>query len=318
MGRPRIRLVGGQQVLGSDPEKQLPFYAELFRRLTQEVKHTGGLTRYVGYQGRLSETESLHFLGIEVATIADIPRRMVAWDLDDRSRTLWRRENGVDIIAGQDSIDWQWLVESAAVAGRWSGEFRGSLPASGLLDFRVSANAYVRAGEQGASDEVALADYDPSWPEQALAMASWLRDRLGSDVALRIEHYGSTAIAGMPAKPVVDLLVEVPSFVEARKRALAVLDETWEYWWYSEHMTFVKRATLMGTRTHHVHMAPAGHEAWDAIAFRDRLRSNPAEAARYAALKRGLAATHREDRERYTLAKTEFVRQVTSRALGGA
>ena len=73
----------------------------------------------------------------------------------------------------------------------------------------------------------------------------------------------------------------------------------------------------MGQRTHRVHMAPQGHEIWKGLVFRDTLRSHSEEASRYAALKQELAAGYREDRERYTQAKTEFVRKVTSRAQHG-
>jgi len=69
----------------------------------------------------------------------------------------------------------------------------------------------------------------------------------------------------------------------------------------------------MGIRTHHVHMAPRGHTLWEGISFRDYLRRHPGEAARYAALKRDLAARHAHDRERYTQAKTQFVREVMAK-----
>jgi GrpB-like predicted nucleotidyltransferase (UPF0157 family) len=80
-------------------------------------------------------------------------------------------------------------------------------------------------------------------------------------------------------------------------------------------MTFIKRQKLMGRRTHHVHMAPRDHRLWEGLAFRDYLMSHPREVSRYAALKRELAKTYRQDRERYTQAKTEFVREITSKAL---
>jgi GrpB-like predicted nucleotidyltransferase (UPF0157 family) len=71
----------------------------------------------------------------------------------------------------------------------------------------------------------------------------------------------------------------------------------------------------MGKRTHHLHLAPAGHEIWNGLAFRDYLRTHPEEAARYASLKRQLAESHQTDRERYTEAKTEYVKKVTEKAL---
>lgn len=71
-----------------------------------------------------------------------------------------------------------------------------------------------------------------------------------------------------------------------------------------------------GRRTHHVHLCEAGSEMWQRLLFRDHLRTHPEEAARYAALKHGLAARHREDREAYTAAKTDYVEAVLAMARG--
>jgi GrpB-like predicted nucleotidyltransferase (UPF0157 family) len=59
-------------------------------------------------------------------------------------------------------------------------------------------------------------------------------------------------------------------------------------------------------------MAPQGHKLWEGLAFRDHLRAHPEDAARYAALKHELASDYREDRERYTRAKTTFVQEIIS------
>ena len=178
------------------------------------------------------------------------------------------------------------------------------------------ANAYIDTNRERPRDEVALVDYDPEWPEQYRRMADWLQQCLGSELALRIEHYGSTAIPGMSAKPIVDILVEVPSFRAAKERVLPLLnEESWEYWWYSDHMIFIKRSGLAGVRTHHVHLAPRQHVIWQGIAFRDYLRAHPEYALRYEDLKRQLARSCSSDREAYTAAKTEFVKEVTARAL---
>jgi GrpB-like predicted nucleotidyltransferase (UPF0157 family) len=275
----------------------------------------------------LGGKSNLHFLGIEVDRIADIPRGMRAWDLGDSRWTVWEAREGQDVVTGQGDLCWQWLEQSASGGGRYTGEFTARLPVEGSDQgptdahaFWISANAYMQPQAHYANgDEVHLADYDPSWPLRFKEMARWLRDELGSDIVLRVEHYGSTAIPGMPAKPIVDILVEIPDFAAAKARAVPRLNsEVWEYWWYSGHMVFVKRENLMGQRTHHVHMAPWGHPLWEGLAFRDHLRSHPEDAARYAALKHELAASHGRDRERYTQAKTELVREITSRALCGS
>jgi len=309
-----------------DAEERLRFYGGLFDRLPKEARNVGSLTRYVGYQRKVGEGVDLHFLGIEVERIEDIPDGMVAWDLGDDRWTVWEARGGREAIAVQHSIAWQWLARTSAAGGRPIGEFTvtdplqvGSELLSAPLEFWVSGHATVRPRVLPTNaDEVYLADYDPSWPQQFAEFASWLRGYLGADVALRVEHFGSTAIPGMPAKPIIDVMVEIPSFPEGKKRALPLLSqEEWEYWWDAGHMVFIKRQKLMGRRTHHVHMAPRGHPLWERLAFRDYLRSHPEEASRYAAVKADLATAYREDRERYTEAKAEYVRQVTVTALRG-
>jgi len=320
----KIQLVGGQQVLSTqdDFEAMMSFYGGLFNRLKKEVKHTGDLIRYVGYQSPGDENDHLHFFGIEVDHIEQIPAGMVSWSLDDSTRTVRETREGRDVIISQDDITWQWLAPSSSGGKRYTGEFTlpaesSDQPVSPCREFWMSANAYVGLRESDMSDdEVELVDYDPSWPQQFEEMADRLRDDLDADIALRIEHYGSTAIPGIPAKPVIDIAIEIPSFSAAKPHILPSFNsETWEYWWHSGHMIFIKRAKLMGQRTHHIHMAPKGHQLWEGLAFRDYLRSHPEERENYANLKRKLAVDYRKDRERYTQAKTEFVREVTSKVV---
>jgi len=323
-----LKLVGGQQVLASDgdAEKMLHFYDRLFDRLTREVEHTGSLSRYVGYQRAVGDQSHLHFLGIEVDAIRDIPEGMAAWDLDDHAWIVWHRECGREVIVSEQEMRWRWFESpsSGEARGRGVGEFAAPLPEVWSADersagqtFWISANAYLRPQDREAQrDPVRLVEYDPAWPEQFEAFAAWLGGALGGDLALRVAHYGSTSIPGMPAKPIIDVLVEVPSFAEAKRRIIPLFnDPLWEYWWYEGHMTFVRRDRLMGRRTHHVHVAPRGHAVWRGLAFRDYLRSHPKEASQYAALKSELAASHAQDRERYTQAKTAFVQDVLSKAL---
>jgi GrpB-like predicted nucleotidyltransferase (UPF0157 family) len=316
-----MSLIGGQQLNPGDNDHSL--IADGFRRLPQEAKHTGQVTRFVGYESALEGSGTVRFFGIEVDEIEDIPEGMVAWDLTDTQWTIRGSRDSAAVVIRREDIAWEWLARGGSGLGRWTGEFAARGPAewsnqssAQLREFRITTNAYYDVKRGRFEDEVYLVDYDPSWPEQFERTAGWLQNTLGSDIALRVEHYGSTAIPGMPAKPIVDILVEVPSFREAKKRALPRLnEETWEYWWYSSHMVFFKRKELMGKRTCHVHLAPFGHRIWEGIALRDYLRSHPGDAAKYAALKRRLAESHRDDREEYTNRKTEFVRQITGKAL---
>lgn len=307
-----MRLVGVLHV--NDPDGTIAFLMKTFPRLKSEVKHTGSVARHVQYESGTSDEDHLRFFGIEVDRIEDIPEGMIAWDLRGDTWTVLQPKEGQDVVIWQGGLSWQWLDHSTP--GRPVGEFTAQYPvASEYRDFWIFANGYVGIAES-FEDDVYLVDYDASWPRQYDEMAHRLQEDLGADIALRIEHYGSTSIPGMPAKPVIDILVEVPSFEEARKRAIPLFNNPeWEYWWYSDHMIFIGRKELMGQRTHHIHMVPAGHRIWDGLAFRDYMRTHPEDASRYAALKYHLAERHRKDREGYTDAKDEFVREVTARAL---
>lgn len=310
MANSELQLVGGLLIGGN---WDLDGFGKLFGRLTSEVKHTGELTRFIGYEGVAGEDVRVRFFGIEVSRIDDIPKGMAAWDI---SGDTWTVSNEQGVV-WRNKLAWQWVDWPGS--GRLIGEFTAPCPlewSPSPLEFRLTAHAYTAPGGN-LDDDVHLVDYDPSWPRQFEEMARWIREELG-DAALRVEHYGSTAIPGMPAKPIIDILVEIPSFAEAHRSVLARFNYLeWEYWWYSGHMVFIKREKPMGQRTHHIHVAPADHEIWKGLAFRDYLISHPEEASRYAALKRELSARHRTDRERYTVAKSDFVREITAKALHG-
>ena len=146
-------------------------------------------------------------------------------------------------------------------------------------------------------------------------MEAWLRENLRPEIILRIEHYGSTAIPGMPAKPVVDILVEIPSFESAKPHAIAILNgPLWEFWWYADHMVFVKRKIPMGEREFHIHMAPASNAVWRGIIFQDYLLTHPEDATRYRELKLTLAQDHVHERETYTRMKTQLINEITHKA----
>jgi GrpB-like predicted nucleotidyltransferase (UPF0157 family) len=175
-----------------------------------------------------------------------------------------------------------------------------------------------RDGNAMMADDVELVPYDPRWPEMFRMEADRLGRLLGGAVVRRVEHMGSTAVPGLSAKPVIDMLVEIPSFELAERMVLPKLrDDGWEYLWRDDrppgHMMFIRRG-VGDVRTHHVHMAPAGHPMWERLWFRDYLRSHADEARRYEQLKHRLAAEHAGDREAYTEGKGEYVKRVTALA----
>ncbi len=176
-------------------------------------------------------------------------------------------------------------------------------------------------------DDIVLADYDPQWPEQFMAEAARLRAALGDDLVVTVEHFGSTAVPGLPAKPIIDLLVAVRSLAEARQRSIPVLEALGYAYWQGDpapdRMFFVKGLPPSGPRTHHVHLVEPGlsqdprlgeFSFADRLLFRDKLRADPEEAQRYLQLKQKLAAEFPDDREAYTNGKTDSIYGVMQKA----
>ncbi|MBT9552657.1 MAG: GrpB family protein [Hydrogenophaga sp.] len=166
-------------------------------------------------------------------------------------------------------------------------------------------------------EEVKLHAYDPSWP---VAYATE-RERLLSvlpGVFLDVQHIGSTAVPGLAAKPIIDILAGVESMAVAESvtallcasgyTTSAEFNET-----LRDRKWFMRWAN--GHRTHHLHVVVHGGQVWhERLRFRDALCSNPVLAARYAELKAESAEKHPTDRDAYTDAKAEFVRSVSRAA----
>jgi GrpB-like predicted nucleotidyltransferase (UPF0157 family)/SAM-dependent methyltransferase len=155
---------------------------------------------------------------------------------------------------------------------------------------------------------------DPAWP--ALYRAE--KERLAACIAeadlapLIFEHVGSTAIPGLVAKPIIDLMAAYEAEADPRVYFDALRDAGYEHrgpQGAPERELFVRGSAAR--RTHHLNLARAGGTFWhDHLAFRDRLRREPEAVAAYSALKRRLAAEHATDRGQYTAAKWAFVRRV--------
>ena len=171
-------------------------------------------------------------------------------------------------------------------------------------------------------EEVAVVAYDPRWPEAFEAERIHLLSCLPRDLIGRIEHFGSTAVPGLAAKPIVDMLVEVTNLDETRKRIAPILEgQGYDYFWRPTwgddtppfYAWFIKRDAA-GNRTHHIHMVEPGFEHWDRLLFRDYLKEYPDIARAYGDLKVKLSEAHRGDRVTYTEAKTEFIGEITEKA----
>jgi GrpB-like predicted nucleotidyltransferase (UPF0157 family) len=166
------------------------------------------------------------------------------------------------------------------------------------------------------SGTVRVVEYDPNWP--ALFAAEAERLRQACELPLRLEHIGSTAVPGLCAKPVLDILAEHPS-------DRAALD----YVAPLERAGYVHRGDrgIAGhqffrrgqPRAYHIHLvAELSRLSQEYLAFRDYLRSDAGAASRYGDLKQALAARFPRDREAYIEGKSAFVAQILYRARGGS
>jgi GrpB-like predicted nucleotidyltransferase (UPF0157 family) len=157
--------------------------------------------------------------------------------------------------------------------------------------------------------EIVIAEYDPAWPERYQAHARVITDLLGSTL-LAIEHVGSTAVPGLAAKPIIDILAVVPDSAD-ESSYLPQLSAAGYYLRVREPDFFEHRMLRTAARDVHLHLfSPEAPEVRRMITFRDRLRRSPEDRARYEAVKRRLAARSWPDMNAYAEAKTEVVESI--------
>jgi GrpB-like predicted nucleotidyltransferase (UPF0157 family) len=159
-----------------------------------------------------------------------------------------------------------------------------------------------------ADEPIRLVPADPGWPGRFELERELLEAVIGEWVEGGIHHVGSTAVAGLEAKPIIDILVGVRDLGSARGcfEPLADLDYLYASYLPEKMHWFCKPDPAH--RSHHLHLVPVNSPRYrDELAFRDRLRTDPQLAADYATLKRDLARRYPDDREAYTAAKSEFI-----------
>jgi GrpB-like predicted nucleotidyltransferase (UPF0157 family) len=178
-------------------------------------------------------------------------------------------------------------------------------------DYMVDVTVGTRRRIDGP---IHLADYDPAWPLHYEREAARVRDLLGDRVHL-LEHVGSTSVPGLPAKPIIDMLLVVadsgdePAYVppmEAGGYTVRIREPDWH-----EHRVFKGPDTDVNLHT----FSDGSTEIERMLAFRDRLRTHDDERELYLATKRELAARHWAYVQDYADAKGEIVEAIIARAL---
>ncbi|KAF1051742.1 MAG: Dephospho-CoA kinase [Stenotrophomonas maltophilia] len=166
-------------------------------------------------------------------------------------------------------------------------------------------------------DPIEVLPADPRWPQRFAEEAQAIRQALGI-TGLRIEHFGSTAVPGLAAKPIIDILLLPPPDYDWQQLVAPLEHLGYQYWHDNpapQRMFFVKGMPPQGHgRTHHIHVMSLANADLRLI-FRDWLRHHPEDAAAYQQQKLTLAERHRHDRDAYTEGKDEIVAHILGKAL---
>ncbi|WP_242573842.1 GrpB family protein [Streptomyces sp. NP-1717] len=191
---------------------------------------------------------------------------------------------------------------------------------------RPMTDAEIEAATLGAAQrvdgQVTLREYDPRWAgvyeREAASIGARLAEAGGAS-GHRIEHVGSTSVPGLPAKPVIDMLLIVDDpgdedgyvpALTAAGYAVAVREPGWY-----EHRVLRKRDPDPSAGSANLHVLPAGCPEVDRmLLFRDRLRRHAGDRELYARTKRGLARQEWKYLQNYADAKTEVVEEILARA----
>jgi GrpB-like predicted nucleotidyltransferase (UPF0157 family) len=129
--------------------------------------------------------------------------------------------------------------------------------------------------ELGKLFPIQIVPYDRKWNDIFKSEADLIQKTLGQEIALKIEHFGSTAVDGISAKPTIDILVEIPFLTDNLKEMiiLKMTEIDYHFIWRTDeslpYMHFVKGYTINGFKGNvfHIHMGDKTHPLWDRIYF---------------------------------------------------
>jgi len=174
----------------------------------------------------------------------------------------------------------------------------------------------ARSWPAWAVETIDVSEPDPAWVPRATALIEDLNRRLDRWLTGPVEHVGSTAVPGLVAKPIVDLMAPVASLDDSAGADGTLVAGGWSLVPPDLDQRPWRRMFVLAQqdrRLAHLHLVESEHPRWrQALAFRDRLRDHPELAAEYAHLKRRAAQVHASDREAYTQAKSALVAAVVS------
>jgi GrpB-like predicted nucleotidyltransferase (UPF0157 family) len=162
---------------------------------------------------------------------------------------------------------------------------------------------------------IILCEHKQEWKENYLKERRLLAKAIGIQNIVRINHYGSTAVPGLIAKPTIDILLEIKDDADIQRLKSDL--QLCGYIYIEQpddpapHMMYVKGYTPQGFigQAFHLHVRFSGD--WDELYFRDYLLTHTDIANEYGKLKLELQKKYEHDRDGYTLAKTDFIKRIT-------
>jgi len=165
--------------------------------------------------------------------------------------------------------------------------------------------------------KIVIVDYDPRWPVLYEAERTRLLAAIGAYITA-VQHVGSTAVPGLAAKPVIDIMIGVDSLADADPCVEPIINLGYiyvpEYEDEIPERRYFKKLLADGTHTHHIHAVETSSAFWhDHLLFRDYLITHPQTAWEYERLKRSLAP-HFSNSNDYSDAKTDFILEVLAKA----
>jgi GrpB-like predicted nucleotidyltransferase (UPF0157 family) len=160
---------------------------------------------------------------------------------------------------------------------------------------------------------VHLVAYDDAWPRRFADECALLEDVLAPWLRGGVHHIGSTAVPGLSAKPILDMMAGVRDLTTALAASVPLQRigyESGSHRPHEAHWFFKPAGASVAEQTHALHLTEVGSALWrERLGFRDALRADPGLLLAYADLKRRLALEH-DDIASYTKHKREFVAQV--------
>lgn len=196
-------------------------------------------------------------------------------------------------------------------------------PRGEIGSFTIKTGSMKKRLEEMGNEElwqlfpVIISEHDPQWAERYRKESERLKELLGESIG-RIQHIGSTAVPDIPAKPTIDILIELTESADLARVVDFMKKDGYIYCPRPEnpapHMMFMKGYTEAGFRgqAFHVHVRYRGD--WDEPYFRDYLCAHPEEALEYGRLKIRLQQQFEHDRDAYTAAKTDFIMEIVNKA----